>query len=132
MSKDVLNIENECLKRAICIAKICYEKRAEDVRILDLRGLCGYADFLVIGSGKNAPQMKGILKDIEKDMKQQKYRLLNEAGRDTGEWVLIDYGDVVVHLFSEQAREFYQLEELWADAVEIDFSKDVRKPVEVE
>lgn len=123
MSNEVLEIENECLERAKVMARICYEKRAEEVRILDLRGLCGYADFLVIGSGKSAPQMKGILKEVEKEMKENRYKLINEAGRDTDDWVLIDFGDVIVHLFSAQAREFYQLEELWADAPEIEFAK---------
>ena len=127
MSKNVVKIENDCLDRAKIMARICYDKRAENLRILDLRGICGYADFLVVGSGRNAPQMKGILKDVEKEMKKRKYKLINEAGRNSDEWLLIDYGDVIVHLFSDEAREFYQLEELWADAVEIDFLTDVEK-----
>lgn len=127
MSKDAVKIENDCMERAKVIAKICYDKRAENLRILDLRGICGYADFLVIGSGRNAPQMKGILKDVQKEMKKHKYKLINEAGRNSEEWVLIDYGDVVVHLFSDEAREFYQLEELWADAEEIDFLSDLQE-----
>ncbi len=127
MQKDRQDTEDICLQRAKIIARICYEKRIEDVRLLDLRTRCPYADFFVIGTGKSAPQIRGVLKDIQAEMAKQKYKLINEAGRGGDDWALIDYGDVVAHIFSSAARDYYQLEELWADAPDIDFSDILRK-----
>ena len=121
MSKDASVAEDICLERAKIIARICYEKRIEGIRVLDLRSRCPYADFFVIGTGKSAPQIRGVLKDIQKEMSKQKYKLINEAGRGGDEWALIDYGDIVAHIFSGTARDYYQIEELWADAPEVDF-----------
>ena len=127
MSRDASVAENICLERAKIIARICYEKRVEDIRLLDLRTRCPYADFFVIGTGKNAPQIRGVLKDIQKEMSRQKYKLINESGRGGDDWALIDYGDIVAHIFSGEARDYYQLEELWADAPEVDFLEGVEK-----
>ena len=121
MSKEASATESICLERAKTIARVCYDKRVDDIRILDLRGSCPYADFFVVGTGRNAPQVRGVLKDIQKEMALQKYKLINEAGRGSDEWALIDYGDIITHIFSKEAREYYQLEELWADAPEIEF-----------
>ena len=121
MSIDVSDTEDICLERAKIIARVCYDKRIEDIRLLDLRTMCPYADFFVVGTGRNSPQIRGVLKDIQKEMSKQKYQLINEAGRGGDEWALIDYGDIIAHIFSSEAREYYQIEELWSDAPEIDF-----------
>ncbi len=98
------------------MADACEEKRAEDVAILDLRTVCDFTDFFVIATAANRPQMKAIVRDVEKTMKAERTHLLNRDGVGEGRWVLLDYGDVVLHLFDETTREFYQLEHLWGDA----------------
>lgn len=98
------------------IAEICEDKRARDVTVLDMHGLCSYADFFVIATGASLPQMKGIQKDTDKRMSELGVKQLNRSGIEHGNWVLLDYGDVILHLFDEQTRDFYRLEELWGDA----------------
>lgn len=121
VKKSKSDIEETCLERAKVMARLCDAKRAEDVRVLDLRDICGFADFFVIASASNTPQMKGIVKDIEKEMAQVKYKKINEAGVREGGWVLIDYGDILVHLFESEMREYYDLDGMWGDAVEVAF-----------
>ncbi len=121
MTKTTKDIEQVYIDRARKIATICYQKRAEDVKILDLRGLCGYTDFFIIATAASRPQMRGIVKDIQKEMSKEKCRPLGESGVQEGNWVLADYGDMVLHLFDPEYRDFYELEEMWADAPEVEF-----------
>lgn len=114
-------VERSFLEHARRMASICYEKRAEEVRLLDLRGLCNYTDFMIIASAASRPQMRGILRDIEKEMTLRKCRQINGSLVCDENWTLIDFGDMVVNLFSPQMREFYQIEQMWADAPEVEF-----------
>ena len=118
---DPATVEKRSLALATHAALLCHEKRATDIMLLDLRSVCGYTDFFVIATSTSAPQMKGISREVEKAMKEQKAHLLSREGIGVGGWSLLDYGDVVVHLFDEATREFYQLEHLWGDAKVVDW-----------
>lgn len=126
-----LSVEERMLGRAKRMAALCHERRAENVRLFDLRGLCGYTDFLVVASVASRPQMRAVTRDIEKEFLERKYRPLHPSPASDERWTLVDYGDIVVHLFSPDAREFYDIEAMWADAPEpkLDFSQ---KPVQDE
>jgi ribosome-associated protein len=111
------------LEQARRIAALAQEKLAEDVVILDMRPVCTFTDFFVIASGRNPRQTAAIWDEVHGRMKHDE-RLLPRTidGAQEGSWILADYLDVVLHVFTPEAREFYKLEELWSDvpAVELD------------
>jgi ribosome-associated protein len=97
-------------------------KKATDIKVLDLTGITSFADFFVICTGANSRQVQAITDEVGMQMKQQARELpLSLEGYSQAEWVLVDYGDLLVHVFSPKAREYYDLERLWrnAKAVEI-------------
>jgi len=98
------------------IATLCLDKKALDVSILDVRGMTSYADYLVLASGESDRQVTAIADHIDEKLKAQGTRPLGHEGRETGTWVLLDYGEVVVHLFFTEVRASYDLDGLWADA----------------
>jgi len=103
------------------VARLVDSNRAEDVVILDLRGLSSVTDFFVIGTGTSDRQMRAIIdqiKDYGERVGQVRFGL---SGYDTATWVLADYIDVVVHLFDPQRRQYYDLELLWGDAPRVDW-----------
>ncbi len=105
------------------IAALASEKLAEDVVILDMRPVCVYTDFFVLATGRNARQTKAIFDEVHSQLKQEA-KLLPRAvdGAAEAEWIIADYLDVVLHIFTPDTRDFYRLEDLWGDvpAVEVE------------
>ena len=99
------------------IAAIASDKKAIDIRVLDVREIVGYADFFVICSGNTERQTKAIYDRIYKELKDE-HGLLprREEGSREARWILMDYLDAVVHIFTPDARAFYRLEQLWGEA----------------
>ncbi|MGA9626307.1 MAG: ribosome silencing factor [Bryobacteraceae bacterium] len=92
-------------------------KKAADTQVLDLRGITSFADFFVIATGANPRQVQAISDEVGLQLKQQAGELpLSVEGYNQAEWVLADYGDLLVHIFSPKAREYYSLERLWRSA----------------
>ena len=96
-------------------------KKAEDLCVLDLRELSSFTDFFLIMHGNSSRQNAAVAEAVEASLKPAGFRPLSVEGRETGEWVLLDYGSLVVHVFSPAARERYSLEKLWGDAPRLDF-----------
>jgi len=113
-------IDEDSQRTAITAARAAQEKKAEDVVVLDLRGVSGYTDFLVIGSGGSDRQLEAIVDSVEKELTAQGHRVIGSEGQRGGRWVLLDFGDVVVHVFHADDRAHYDLEGLWADAPRIE------------
>ena len=103
----------EAVRRA---AELSLERKAHDVAVLDLRGISTATDHFLIASGTSDVQVKAIAQHITDELKKEGVRPEHVEGRQTGRWVLLDYIDFVVHVFHPEAREFYQLENLWGDA----------------
>ncbi len=95
------------------------EKNALDPVLLDVRGLCSYADFLLILGGRSVRQVRAVAESVRRGMRADGHRTLGSEGLDQGRWVLLDYGEVVVHIFLDELRDFYDLESLWVDAPRI-------------
>jgi ribosome-associated protein len=95
-------------------------KKAEQLVGLDLRGLEGVADYFLICSGTSEPQVKAIAEAVEDHLRAMGARPWHVEGREGRRWVLLDYVDVVVHVFHEKTREYYLLERLWGDARRVD------------
>ncbi len=98
------------------------ERKAEDVIVLDVRGLTSYTDAFIIASGRSTRQVSSIGQHIEMEMKKKGVRAFGVDGLEEGRWVLLDYGDVIIHVFYEEVRRFYNLEGLWADARRVDLA----------
>src|SRR5512142_1157161 len=101
---------------AVAIAKAGLDKKAEDVTVLDVRGLTGYADYFVLMTADSDRQASAIADHVEQAMKIAGISKVGVEGYETGRWILMDYGDVVAHVMSRESRGFYDLEGLWADA----------------
>ena len=92
------------------------EVKAVNVRVIDVRGITSITDFMVIASGRTDRQVRAMAKKVEVMAKEHGVASLGMEGQREGEWVLLDLGDVVVHAMQPAARDFYQIEKLWADA----------------
>jgi ribosome-associated protein len=104
-------------------ARIADDNRAKDIKILDLRGLTSVFDFFVIATGASVRQLHAISDEIETEAREKlNDRKLGSEGYSQGGWVLIDFGDVVVHLFDPASREYYALEDLWGQAPLLPFT----------
>jgi len=108
-----------CLQAAI-------EKKAIDPVLLEMKGISSIADYFLICSGKSDRQVQAIAQEIEKVLKKRGIRPLGQEGIPEGKWILMDYEDVIVHIFLEPVRKFYDLEGLWIDASRIDFQKELK------
>jgi ribosome-associated protein len=106
------------------IADLALDKKAKQIIVMDLNGMTGIADFFVLMSGDSDTQIKAIADHIVRELKGQKIRVYHKEGYNSLRWVLLDYVDVVVHVFKPKTREFYGLERLWGDA-KIDFVMDI-------
>ncbi|MHB1845984.1 MAG: ribosome silencing factor [Deltaproteobacteria bacterium] len=104
---------------ALRAVKAGLDKKAENPTILDVRGLSSYADYVVLLSAESERQLSAIARAVEEQLRAEGIRALGIEGAGESGWVLIDFGDVVVHLFFEDTRHFYDLEGLWADAPRI-------------
>lgn len=102
--------------------KASQDKKAEDIVVLDLREVSSFTDFFVIVTGNSSRQNKAIYESIEQELKKGRLMPIGVEGRDLAEWILIDYGSFVVHVFSKQARGYYSLEKLWGDAPRVSFA----------
>lgn len=105
---------------ALRIADAAWDKKAINLRILDVRKLVDYADYFVICSGASDRQVNAIADSIEGTLiRDGRVKPLGVEGQTQGHWVLLDYGDVVVHVFYQPVRDYYELERLWSDAPEV-------------
>jgi len=106
-----------CLRAAI-------EKKAQDPVLLELKGITSFTDYFLLCSGKSDRQVQAIAQAIEEALKKRGIQPLGQEGMREGRWILMDYEDVVVHIFLEPVRKFYDLEGLWIDAPRVDLQKE--------
>jgi ribosome-associated protein len=105
--------------RAMQCAALALDKKAFDVKVLDIRGISTIADYLVIATGTSDKQVTAIADSVRTGLK--KYgKAIDMEGAKEGKWVVIDYGDVIVHVFLEEMRRYYNLDELWSAAREVE------------
>ena len=110
-------ISKRNLPREVKISiKASQAKKGENLVVLDLRGISSFTDYFIIMHGNSARQNLALQENIEKELKKEKTMPLSIEGKKLGEWILMDYGSFIIHVFSEKAREYYSLEKLWGDA----------------
>ena len=109
-------IEMSSKERAILCAREAIRFKALDLVLLDVSRFSSFADFFIICSGKSGRQVQGIADNLENDLKKQGLKPIGTEGKREGHWVLMDYGDIIIHVFYEPVRYFYDLESLWSEA----------------
>jgi len=111
-----MSMAEDALKIAQTIVNILDEKKGDDILLLDLLGVCSFTDYFVIATGASKRTVRALAEDVtRKARKEHQLHPRSQEGEAGSGWVLLDFGDVVVHLFSEEMRNFYRLEELWSD-----------------
>jgi len=104
-------------RRALALAiQAASDKKAENIVALDLRGVASFTDYFLICSGTSTRQVQAIAEAILETLEEHGTRPLHVEGETVAQWILIDYGDLIVHVFEQSAREYYDLERLWRDA----------------
>ena len=113
--------KNDLKKQVSEAIHACQEKKAEEISILELeKGSGAFTDYFVVCSGTNPRQIQAIADEVEKRLEKAGMRLAHTEGYKQAEWVLLDYVDFVVHIFSEKARKYYDLERLWKSAKKLE------------
>ena len=112
----------EAKELALAAAKALDSKKGRDIKVLGIDKITTLADYFVICSGGSNTQINALCDEVEKQLDLVGEKPLHREGYRGGTWVLLDYGCVAVHVFNEEAREFYSLERLWNDGVEVDLS----------
>ena len=107
---------------ALAAVKALDEKKGKEIAAIEITDLTALADFFVIASGTSNTQINALCDAVEKSLKEQGEMPLRREGYRDGTWVLLDYGCVTVHVFSQEAREFYDLERLWRDGKQVDLT----------
>ena len=101
------------------IARIAWnalnDKKGEDIKIIDITGISVLADYFIIANGTNDSQVNALVDNVEEELHKAGYPLKQREGRASGSWVLLDFGDIIVHVFDKENRLFYDLERIWKD-----------------
>lgn len=123
-----VKLQLTALERSIRCAEFALDKKAEDVRILGIGHLTTIADYMVIANGRSDKQVQAIADSVRQGLK--KYgKVLDIEGMEEGKWVVIDYGDVLVHVFHEELRRYYDLDQLWNMAEDVPLPEPKPSPV---
>ena len=115
-----MNNSKEMAKLAINALE---DKKANDIRVIDISNISVIADYFIIASGSNPNQVKALADNVEETLGRAGYELRQSEGYGTASWILMDYNDIIVHIFSEEDRSFYDLERIWRDGKIIDASE---------
>jgi len=116
-------INRKAKELAVAAAKLAGERHCTDVVVLEVRNVSQVTDYFVILTGTSDRQMRSVADEITDIAKEQKTSLFGRAGYETSHWVLLDFVDVVVHIFDKQSRGYYDLEMLWGDAKKVKIAK---------
>ncbi len=96
------------------------EKKAEDIRVIDIHEITVLADYFIIANGNNRNQVQALVDNVQEALYKQGYESKQVEGYNTGSWILLDYGDIIIHVFSKEDRLFYDLERIWRDGKFVD------------
>ena len=109
------------------MAKIAFEaledKKGEDVCAIDISSVSVLADYFVIANGNSDSQVRALVDNVEEKMHKAGYELKEQEGNNSGTWVLLDYGDIIIHIFDRENRPFYNLERIWSDGKDVEMNE---------
>lgn len=118
--QDSLQSLEERIRR---VAEIIDDMQGENIVVLDLRGLSDFADAFIIATARSRTHMQALSRELTRRMREAGVRPLSKTDRTDSRWTLVDYADVIVHLFEHEARSYYSLEQLWGDADQLDWQE---------
>lgn len=107
------------MKRVEIIAQALYDKKAENIKVLDISEITSIGDYFIICTCQSGVQVKACADEVEEKLEEINVFPGHKEGYNGGNWILMDYGDIIVHIMQEETHEFYSLEKLWGDAKEI-------------
>lgn len=116
-------------ERAIACARVAADNRGRKIVVLEMKGVVRWVDYMVIVSGTSRRQIAAIADEIEAAMRELGDTKIGSEGYDQGGWVVLDFADVIVHIFNDEKRDYYQLEHLWADAAKVSWQRPGDQPV---
>jgi ribosome-associated protein len=122
MSENANTKERSAELARIAIAAL-EEKKAVDIRVIDISEVSVLADYFIIANGSNGPQIQALSDEVSEKMERAGAALKQIEGYDTASWVLLDFGDVIVHIFNQEYRLLYDLERIWRDGKQVDIDK---------
>lgn len=114
-------VKIDSLKKAYLVARLAQEKKAEDIKILDMRAVSNFCDFFILLTSVSSRRAEAIAEAIKEGMREKEIAIKDEEGEADSGWLLLDLFDVVVHIFDAGSREFFNLDKLWADAPALEF-----------
>jgi len=121
----VIEVEEESLAKAFLSVQSAANKKAENIKILDLKELSSFTEYFMICSGMSDRQVQAIADSIVIDLKESGFAPISVEGYREGRWIIIDYGDCVMHVFLDALREFYNLEQLWTHAKRVSIPQEL-------
>ena len=115
------------MNQALEMARVAYqaldEKKGEDLRVIDISGISVIGDYFVITNGTSDSQVRALVDNVEEKMHKAGYELKEQEGNNSGTWVLLDYGDIIIHIFDRENRPFYNLERIWSDGKDVEMNE---------
>lgn len=123
LKQEYLDLDGQEL--ALTCSRIALNGKAQDVVVLDVRGIASFSDFFVIMSGRSTRHVQALAESIENELRSKRINTAQAEGLQEGTWVLLDFDDVIVHVFYHEQRTFYDLEGLWHDAPRLDISAEI-------
>lgn len=112
------------MEQAKAMAKTAYQalsdKKGADIKVIDISGISVMADYFLIANGTSSSQVHALVDNVEEEMHKAGYSLNQREGYGSGNWILMDFGDIIVHVFDKENRLFYDLERIWRDGREVD------------
>lgn len=115
------------MEQAKNMARVVYhaldEKKGEDIKIIDISGVSIITDYFIIVNGTSNSQVSALVDNVEEKMQKEGYMLKQKEGYGSGTWVLLDFGDVIVHIFDKENRDFYNLERIWSDGKSVEIEE---------
>ncbi|MBC7765906.1 MAG: ribosome silencing factor [Hyphomonadaceae bacterium] len=112
---------------ALDIVRVLDDKKAQNVELYHLGSVPNFADYFVIATGTSTTQVKALADEVEDKMAEKGFKLKHKEGYQTASWILLNYFEVVVHIFHPEARNFYNLERLWADVPQVDLEEILKR-----
>ncbi|MBA3014005.1 MAG: ribosome silencing factor [Proteobacteria bacterium] len=115
-------VEKSPLELATMLYNVALDKKGENIVVLDVQKISGFTDYFLIMEGRSTRHVQGLATALEQQMSRKRLTNAKAEGLEEGQWVLLDFGDVIVHIFYHEARQVYDLEGLWHDAPRVDLT----------
>lgn len=123
MSKSIQAGKEQSIEMTKIALKALEDKKGEDIKVIDISEVSVLADYFIIASGTNRSQIQALTDNVEEQLGRADYQVKQIEGYDTANWILMDFGDIIVHIFDKENRLFYDLERIWRDGKQVEVNE---------